>query len=892
MLIAIARQTAAIVTFAAMLYCLSFHDAAGRVTDVTPPAGHSGGTLQTSWKTQLIYNSNDELIRRQSAEPSAGIARNQVDYIYDANGNVTSTKVLNLNETGAAYPNGELVSTFAYDTLNRPIEVVSEVDGATSVTSRTAYNRNGLPIKVLSPLAAAGADPANTEVLSYDERDLLYRSVRGNGSPTPITAQFDYDANGNLVTTTAGMEESVTTNRRVTTCVYDLFDRLLTLTDPLLNKTDYDYDGAGHVVTTKAYQGASTVLAQADYTYDLSGRNTVIAGQLLDETGAAISGTVNGVNTGDGVSTTAMAYSAASQVKTVTFEANPPAQYTYDGMLRVASVTDPKGNVVTYTYDGNSNVTQAASNEIDDTGGPAQQFLTQFSYDQLDRLKTRSERYSTASSGLFNTVAFDYDSRSNLVKQTDARANVSRFVYDGLARQVSSAMEITLGNSANTSTAYDANSRMVSRTDPNGRATQYAYDSLDRATRVTYADGTVQRLAYNRFGNVTDRTDPTGTTFAQTFDKLGRMTGRTTSPVAGFINPGDETFAYDALSRMTSAKAVVPGTTTDVVSEAAYTYDSLGNVRSETLQVGAGPARTVTSISDDNGSRKKTIYPGGRTVTYTHDALKRVLAIADGGGTIANYAYVGGRVARRANGNGTQADYTYDGLGAANGPNDFGVGRVIQTRHTVTSGGAELDKYTFEWDRDGNKTRRVDAHTTGVPGMVDDYTHAYDGLSRMTARTPDSGLADTFLYDATGNRTTTGYTLEGADAKVHAYTKTPADSRGYDRLGNVATYNARERWYTFDAQSRLTSLTEAGSRINDVFAIPGTYRLKRGTWSVTYSVLTESTSATGRILRALPTGTTDIVFSYKSPHDAEDTADYDPERYVLFSVRLFDTGWK
>jgi RHS repeat-associated protein len=224
--------------------------------------------------------------------------------------------------------------------------------------------------------------------------------------------------------------------------------------------------------------------------------------------------------------------------------------------------------------------------------------------------------------------------------------------------------------------------------------------------------------------------------------------------------------------------------------------------------------------------------------------------------------------------------------------NDFGAGRVIQTRHTVTSGGAELDKYTFEWDRDGNKTRRVDAHTTGVPGMVDDYTHAYDGLSRMTARTPDSGAADTFTYDATGNRTTTGYAMEGADALVHAYTKTPADSRGYDRLGNVATYNARERWYTFDAESRLTSLTEAGSRINDVFAIPGTYSVKSGTWSVTDSVLTESTSTTGRILRALPTGTTDIAFSYKSPHDAEDTTDYDPERYGLFIVRLFETGWK
>ncbi|MDZ4859535.1 MAG: RHS repeat-associated core domain-containing protein, partial [Candidatus Hydrogenedentes bacterium] len=461
--------------------------------------------------------------------------------------------------------------------------------------------------------------------------------------------------------------------------------------------------------------------------------------------------------------------------------------------------------------------------------------------------------------------------------------------YDGLSRQVSGTMELSpAGATVTTSTAYDANSRIVSRTDPNSRTTQYAHDVFDRMTQVTYADGTAQRMSYNRFGDQTGRTDPTGTTFAQTYDKLGRMTTRTTTPAAGFTNPGTETFEYDALSRMTSAK--LGNLTQPTDSLATFLHDSLGNVYSETLEIGTGSIRTTAHVFDDNGNRKKTTYPGGRTVTYTHDALERTASIADGGGTLAEYDYAGGRVARRANGNGTQVDLSYDGIGSANAMDDFGVARVIQTRHTVTSGGAELDEHTFEWDADGNKTRRVDARTGGT---TDDYTHAYDGLSRMTARTPDSGSADTFTYDSTGNRTTTGYALEGADALIHAYTKTPVDERGYDRLGNLASYDARARWYTFDAQSRLTGLVEAGTRVEDDFStVPGAYSVESGTWGVADEVLSESTAATGRILRGLPAGTTDITFSFKSPHDAENTADYDPERYGLFLVRLFEADWK
>jgi YD repeat-containing protein len=650
------------------------YNAAGRVTGITEPRGHSGGMPQGSWTTLLTYNSNDELIRWRSAEPSGGVARNQVDYVYDANGNVVAVEVENRDAAGILQPNAEFVTTYTYDSLNRQTQAVAEVDESTAVTTQVQYTRNGLPLRILSPLAVSGAEPANTEVRLYDERDLLYRLERGSGSPGQVTTQFDYDANGNLTTATAGLEESAG-NRRVTQNVYDAFDRLDTVTDPLGHVRDYAYDGAGRLTQGKVLADGTTLLSQVDYTYDLSGRNTEIARALLDASGAVISGTVNGVDTGNGVSTTTITYTAASDVKTVDFEGHV-TEYAYDTLLRLASVTDPKGNVVAYSYDGNSNVVEATSTEQDDTGGPDQEFQTLLSYDQLNRLVARSERYSTVSGGQYNTQTFGYDSRDNRVSRADARGFVATFGYDGLSRPVSSAHEVTAGVWATTATAYDGNSRLISRTDPNGNVTSHAYDALNRPIRVTYADGTAHTLAYNRFGDLTGRTDPTGTTTSQAFDKLGRLTGRTYNPATGFDNPGAKSFTYDALSRMTSA--------TDTDSVAEFEYDSLGNVWNESLTIGGGAERTVASVFDDNGTRKRVTYPGGWTATYTHDDLERVTGIADGGGSIAGYAYVGARMARRTHGNGTQTDYTYDGHGTVNLPGDFGVGRVVEAHHTVT----------------------------------------------------------------------------------------------------------------------------------------------------------------------------------------------------------------
>lgn len=857
-------------------------DNVGNVISVTPPNGHSGATPLATHKTLLTYNSNDELIRRRSRQVSAtNTTRNQIDFIYDANGNTVAVEAENRDETGALQSNAEFVMSLTYDGLNRRTQVAREIDPSTNATTTIAYTRNGLPRLFTFPEAVAGSQPNNTEHILYDERDLTFKMIRASGDSAQLTTQFDYDVNGNLSIQTAGLEEAVG-NRRVTSFAYDGFDRLDSMTDALGHVTDYGYDGAGQVTDVSVRQGGTTPLSDVDYVYDLSGRNTQINRAFLDSSGSVISGTVNGVATGDGAANTVIGYTDSFHVETIAFEGNTTTR-TYDTANRVATVTDPKSNVIAYTYDANSNVTILDETAANDLGG-TQAFQTRFVYDQLDRLTQRRLRYSTASGGLFNDISFAYDSRNNLASQTDARGNDSTFAYDGLNRRTAASCELSPGGATvATSATYDFNSRLTQRTDPNGNTTQYRYDALDRLTDIIYADGTRDVQEYDRFGNPATRTDPAGTVFTTTYDKLNRLTGRTTTAATGFSNPGVESFTYDALSRLTSAQ--------DADSLVTRDHDSIGNIQAETLQIDGGTVRTTSHTYDDNGNRKRTAYPGGRVLTLTHDARDRLDAITDATGspfTLATYDYVGSRVARRTyNANGTQLDFTYDGIGSANPVGDFGFKRVIGTAHTVTSGGAVRDERTYLWDRDLNKLQRDDVRAGG-PQLTHDY--AYDGRSRMTGVTPSTGSPVSFTYDATGNRTSTGYVLQGADAALSNYTATPLDDRGYDLLGNLGSFDARDRWYTFDAQSRLTGYVLAGTRSVDDFSsgIPGAYTVQSGTWSVTNEVLSETSAATGRILRAFPTGTQEFSFSYRSPHDAGDTADFDPERYGLAILRLLE----
>ena len=93
-------------------------------------------------------------------------------------------------------PNTTITTLYSYDTLDRLVQTSSERDPSHNVVIQYVYDESRNPTLIRLGEATNGGDPANTIRYFYDERDLPFRTTRGETSATPSTTQFDYDGNG------------------------------------------------------------------------------------------------------------------------------------------------------------------------------------------------------------------------------------------------------------------------------------------------------------------------------------------------------------------------------------------------------------------------------------------------------------------------------------------------------------------------------------------------------------------------------------------------------------------------------------------------------------------------------------------------------------------------
>src|SRR5258708_514226 len=167
----------------------------------------------------------------------------------------------------------------------------------------------------------------------------------------------------------------------------------------------------------------------------------------------------------------------------------------------------------------------------------------------------------------------------------------------------------------------------------------YAYDALGRTTSVTAPDG--QATTTNYSANCTTTTDPAGKARKACMDGLGRLIQVFEDPAGlnyetdysydvlnnlltvnqkgGSPNSANwrtRTFAYDSLSRLTSATNPESGTAT-------YVYDANGNLLTKTSPK---PNQTATATV---------------VATYTYDALNRLTqkSFNDGSTPTVKYGY-------------------------------------------------------------------------------------------------------------------------------------------------------------------------------------------------------------------------------------------------------------
>jgi len=810
------------------------YDAVGNLLSTSDPRGHD---------SLFTYNALDQLVHAESRE--TGIAggaplRQKTDYFYDANDNLVRICESNADELGQIDPGNAYITTLMeYDILNRPVRICAESGSYDVPTNPPKLDCAGLPASEfitteyeydpnwnLSLLrlgeASEGRQPANTLRTLYDERDLVFRTIRAEGDASQSTTQCDYDTNGNRTITYTGLEAVP----QITKFFYDGYDRCTNVMDAMGNVHYTMFNPNGVPIRASTYGETNDVVGSAGNIRLSEVTNVYDAMDRLTRHDVEFFDTATGLPIGDGLSTTVLTYTDSSQLLTRTDDNKHTSRRTYDRLLRLSSVRDARSNVVFYAYDANSNPTNISSLEKSDLGNPDQTFATRYVYDARDRLVQVFDNIS-------NSVQYAYDSRNNLVLTTDQLGVRTRQYYDGLARQISMVQDMnsngpSLIDMADivVSNAWDDSFRLVAQVDDNTNVTTYVYDPLNRLLREVLADGTGKTNSYDVHDNLLTLRDGNGNAVSHAYDLLNRLTNKTVVPGPG-VSPDTtyERFGYDGLSRAVRAE--------DNDSLVELTYNSLGSVLNHRLN-----GKSTSATYDGVGNTLQCVYPGGRIVGYAYDALDRIQhGLNASSNIISTYDFVGpDRMERMDYANLTRIDCSYDGItGVPNPTGDFGVKQRIRTLHTLPSSGQIIDDRSYRWDACYDKTARIDQRPAS-PGFR--FNYQYDAAKRMTkAQLTDSLatlLSEThYTLDGVGNRIAVTnnsvaelYTMDAstpvpADFQVNQYTDTPFGLRTYDPNGNLKAQNPGMRGellFEFDYADRLVRVTDPGNGVTNKYS--------------------------------------------------------------------------
>ena len=775
------------------------YDAAGNIIRCVDPRGND---------TLYSYNSLNQLVRMQS--PTNMTTRCVTDYYYDANDNVIQSAVEVRDDTDTKL--GSKATFCEYDVLNCPTHVTEQIDNSRNAVTEYVYDANRNLILARHPEAVNGHDAFDVVSYQYDERNLLFRTIRAAGSPIQSSAQFDYNRNGECVLSYSGLED--VTGIRTNRYTYDGLDRCVAMQDPMGNIRTNILDANANVVfsqtlgETNDLLGASgnRRLAETACQYDSLDRCARCVDSFFD--------IFTDLKIGSGQSVSTFSYAPNSQLISMTNPRGAITRYTFDTQGRMASCIDARSNVVAYTYDLNGNVTQLAQTNQSDIGS-ALVFTTSYRYDNLNRCVSSADNVG-------NTNRCAYDSLSRMIRSTDPKGQNAFYTYDLLGRCGIIVVDMdgdSLPNIADITTTqtWDDDSRLIARSDANNNPTQYSYDSLDRCVLTVNADGTQTTNHYDVHGELAWMRDANGSQVTFTYDLLGRCTQKSVLPGPGVASTTTfEQYAYDGCSRLVLASNDASGVT--------FKYDSLGNL------VGAGEnGMASTCTYDEAGNRLSLSYPGGRALSYQYDAINRCTNIMELGTSLASFAYElrSGPPSRTIYLNNARTRRFFSGsLGTPNPAGDFGWQQINHIRHANNANSA-IDDRTFAWDRDGNKTARTLIAPFFAGGPTNVMSFAYDAANRLghAMVAVNGGTTRDTIYglDHAGNRTNVvgglcsgPYVMDSkspvpADAQMNQYTSTGCDSRQYDDNGTLVAQTSLSaiRSYSYDYMNRLVAVTDA-----------------------------------------------------------------------------------
>ena len=544
--------------------------------------------------------------------------------------------------------------------------------------------------------------------------------------PLGRTNRAVFDAWGNMVKTINALGA-------VTNYEYDGLSQLIAVTDPLGARSEFDYDLAGEISQITDATGVVT-----HRTVDRrTGKETTSSGGILgssfrhvDYLGRVI---IEGEN------------------NTQNFASSQPVRRASQ-ISKSSSASPRSGETVTEftTYDAAGNPVET----LDAHGG-----LTRRTYDAANRL---IREVSAAG----RTQTFDYDQAGRL-----RRIGVGLSVPE---------QKPTVGENveweeptawAYTTLTYDAASRIIARTYPDGTTEHTTYDALGRIVRVQHGARTA-KYAYDRCSRLIRMSDNSAGTRRFIYDAAGQLV--TAVDALGYRTH----FEYDAAGQMVRTLDATGQVTT-------YIYDAAGQLI-RTVK-GAGSTAEITS-------------------TYTYDAAGRLLSENNGERTRAySYDYQGGGLLASLSVNGVcAAEYSYSPGVSSVGHRtvtvrDYASASALRDRDSSAFAGVEKPylEHRFVYD---SSDRLISRSRSGfLRSDEQSNAHAdddmYERLHALNTFIKTGAYTLTYSYDADGYLITsvTPYakstrTVDGAGRTV-AVTTHATGQPAHDVISSVFSYD-------------------------------------------------------------------------------------------------------
>ncbi|MFI6477123.1 RHS repeat-associated core domain-containing protein [Nonomuraea sp. NPDC050663] len=630
------------------------YDSYGRVTSETDAAGGSttmayvpatGGPATEVRSTNPLGHADTTYIEPAWGEPVAEVDENgrRTDLEHDALGRLTKVWQHDRSKAAGQLPNTEYSYAIRTDDVNVVTAKTLATDG-TYIVSHELFDGLLRPRQTQEPATGGGRVVTDTFYNSHGEVAKSNHGYYTTGDPeTKLLGVTDDDVAGQVVATYDGSGELVTESFRVKgaekwkTTVAQAADRAHVTPPPGGTPVTLLSNAEGQLVEMRQYKGATP---------------------------------------------------------TGTYEAT---KYTYDKSGRLATVTDPAGNIWRHHYDLRD---REIKTEDPDKG------VTTRVFNDLD------EEVSTTD-GRGRTLVHAYDAlgRKTATREGSATGTLlAEWRYDALAKgHLNEAIRYIAGQ------AYSAKVEAIDR----------EYRTLRQSVTIPEREG---KLAGTYLFNTRYTAD----------DQVQSIT----FPAAGGLPDETVVYGYDAL-RQTNRVAGLSTYVTDA------RYSKLG----ETLQyeLSTGDRKSWLTYTHEEGTRRlirsqldrDTGAASDFDLNYTYDAAGNITRVAD---------RPGGQSAD------TQC-FTYDHLrrltSAWTATDDCGSGAP----RADLIGGVAPYATSYAYDATGNRLKETHHAFAGRPEVVRAYAYPAPGQPRphaLTSVTPSGSAAEqpsSYEYDAAGNTT-------------------------------------------------------------------------------------------------------------------------------------------